>query len=209
MSTPTIIGRHSSHYTRVTLIFAHEFGVDYEFQPIFKMDSTDPGDYGGHPGLRLPSICLSDRTVFGSLNVCRVLSELAQKPLIVLWPEDIRGDLAVNTQELVLQAMATQVSVVFCEQIAELPTDNLLRRKSRMSLESMVRWLDENLAGALRSLPDRDLSFLETNLFCLLEHFGFRKTGVLGNYPQLNEFALEFSERPSAQLTEFRYDTAS
>ena len=44
----TIIGRSSSHFTRVTRIFAAELGVPYTLQVVPDLLSCDAADYGGN-----------------------------------------------------------------------------------------------------------------------------------------------------------------
>jgi hypothetical protein len=56
MSTVQIIGRSSSHFTRVALVFAHELGVPFELVPIYDMTEVDPAVYAGNPALKLPTL---------------------------------------------------------------------------------------------------------------------------------------------------------
>ncbi|MGC4087143.1 MAG: hypothetical protein QM756_04410 [Polyangiaceae bacterium] len=51
-----LVGRSSSHFTRLTRVFAAEFGVRYRFQIVPDLLSTEPADYADNPALKLP-IC--------------------------------------------------------------------------------------------------------------------------------------------------------
>jgi hypothetical protein len=70
LASPIIIGRSSSHFTR---IFAAELRIDCAFQVVRDLMSSDPGDYGGNPALRIPVLQTPQGTWFGALNVCREL----------------------------------------------------------------------------------------------------------------------------------------
>jgi len=59
----------------------------------------------------------------------------------------------------------------------------------------------------LSNLPERDLSFLEVSLFCLLRHLEFREIRRLNDYPDLRGFCEDFERRSSAIATPFKYDT--
>ena len=50
-----IVGRSSSHFTRLVRLFALELGVAYEFAPVYDLSSLDARDYAGNPALKLPS----------------------------------------------------------------------------------------------------------------------------------------------------------
>ena len=201
-----IIGRSSSHFTRVPLIFAYELGVPFELVPIFDMTRVDAEVYAGNPALKLPTLRRGDSRVFGAENICRTLVEVADTPLRIVWPEQLRGDLTRNAQELVWHGMAAQVQIIFGTSVAQLPADNLYFVKSRQGFVGALAWLDEHLARVLELLPARDLSLLEVTLFCLVEHVALRGTVPIAPYPALVRFAEEFSRRPSAQRTQYRFD---
>ena len=84
MSSPplTIIGRNSSHFTRIVSIFAAELGVSCGFEPVFDVKSTAPAVFGENPLLRVPSLRTSEGTWFGSLNACRELARRSTLSLI-------------------------------------------------------------------------------------------------------------------------------
>jgi len=53
MNKPTLVGRSSSHFTRVARIFCHELGVEHELRIVGDLMSADAGDYGGNPALKI------------------------------------------------------------------------------------------------------------------------------------------------------------
>ncbi len=224
MSPVQIIGRSSSHFTRVTRMFAHELGVAYELVPIYNMREVEPEIYAGNPALKLPSLRRAGSLLFGTENICRALAELATQPpesppepppelptgaapLRIVWPEQLRGDPSRNAQELVWHAMAAQVQLVVGTMIAKLPADNLYFEKGRLGFEGALRWLDEHIDEALAALPqERDLSLFEVTLFCLMEHLTFRPSVPIDSYLSLSTFTSEFAARPSAAATAYRVD---
>ncbi|WAS90022.1 glutathione S-transferase family protein [Nannocystis punicea] len=207
MSDVQIIGRSSSHFTRLTRIFAHELGVPFELVPIHDMTVVDPELYAGNPALKLPTLRRGGSLVFGAENICRALAELADPGRRVVWPEELRSDLARNAHELVRHCMAAQVQLVFGPVVCELPVDNLYFTKARQGFEGALRWLDDRLAIVLDALPSpRDLSLFEASLFCVVDHLSFRSTLPVEPYPSLARFTEGFAARPSAQRTEYRFD---
>ena len=109
---PRIVGRSSSHFTRVVRMFAEEACVPYEFQVVPSLVSQDVDSYGGNPGLRLPNLITRDGPVFGSLGSCRALASLAAAPTRMVWPEATSSRLAANALELSVQAMSTEVTLI-------------------------------------------------------------------------------------------------
>jgi glutathione S-transferase len=206
MSTLHIIGRSSSLFTRVPLIFAEELGLAYEIEPIYDMTETDPKVYAGNPALKLPGLRRGDTLLVGAQNICRALAELAEASPRIVWPEELHDDLSRNAQELVWHAMAAQVQLVFGVIIGKLPADNVYFAKCRAGFEGSMRWLDDRLAQVLDALPPRDFSLFEVTLFCLIEHIQFRPTIPSAPYPALLRFRQQFGARPSAQRTPFFFD---
>lgn len=201
-----IIGRQSSHYTRVVRMLALELGLDVPLAPIFDLMSTDPATYAGNPALKLPALRVDDGTVWGSQNACRLLARQAgDGEARVFWPEDARTPLLMNAHEIVAHAMAAQVEVVFHEIVSKRPPD-AASRKRRESLLNCLAWLDANLDAIRTELPRSRIALFELMLFCLLEHLPFRNPIDLSAMPQLLAFADAFRERPSAQATPYRFD---
>ena len=204
--TPCLIGRSSSHFTRVVRVIAAELGVLYAFQPVFDLASCDPADYGGNPAMKLPVLRLGAETVFGAENICRTLGERHAGAERIVWTELLPGPAARNVQEMIWHAMAAQVQLVFGTQAAHLPADNLYFAKAARGLEQVLAWLDAHLDGVLAALPSRTTSLLEVSLFCLLEHLDFRPSVGWEGHQRLQAFAAGFAQRPSARATAYRLD---
>jgi glutathione S-transferase len=199
-----IVGRSSSHFTRVVRIFAEELAVPYQLQVVPSLMSTEADTYGGNPGLRVPSLIIPGQpTAFGCINGCRTLAELSTRSPCVLWPEALTRTIARNAQELTLQSMSTEVSLIMTAEGAA----SAYAVKLRRALEGMLLWLDEHVERALAELPARDISFFEVALFCLIEHLPFRNVLSLESYAHLRSFRDQFGVRASAVATPFRFDT--
>ena len=202
-----LVGRTSSHYTRLARIFAEELGVPIERVPILDMTADDPAVYAGNPALRLPVLRVNGTALFGALNICRALAEHASKPARIVWPEDLTDVVSRNAQELVWHCMGAQVQIVFGTVMAKLPAENLYFTKARSGMDGSLRWLDEHVAQILQVLPpDRTLSVIETSLFCMIEHLAWRRTVDIAPYAALVRYAQQFSQRPSAQHTPYDFD---
>jgi glutathione S-transferase len=202
-----IVGRRSSHFTRLTRIFAEELAVPYEMVPIYDMTEFDPAVYAGHPMMKLPILRSSDGVVFGAENICRALADHAASPARIVWPEQLRANVSRNAQELVWSCMSAQVQIVFGTLVARLPADNLYFEKARAGFEGALAWLDAHVTEALALLPaDRQLSLFEAALFCMVEHLRIRPTLPIDKYTALQSFAQTFAQRPSAQRTPYEFD---
>ena len=202
---PEIIGRQSSHFTRVVRVFAHELDIDYRFSPIYELMSRDASVFAENPALKLPVLRFGGETIFGSLNICRILARLAGSEDRVFWPEQANTHLLMNAHELVSHAMTAQVDVIVHEVVEERPPDNA-SRKRRDSLEGCLRWLERNLAEILQSLPDKDIRLFEVQLFCLLSHLPFRRTADIEGMAALQTFEARFEQRESVKATPYRFD---
>ena len=201
-----LYGRSSSHFTRIPRIFAAELEIELEFQLIRDLLSTQPDDYGGHPALKMPTLVTDAGIWFGSLPICRELAQCSDLSLDIAWPEDLHRPVASNAQELVLTAMSTEVGLVMAKATG-VAADNAHQTKLRASLLGAMQWLEINAARAIATLaPERDLSFLEVSLFCLVEHLEFREVLSLDAYPELRAFGQRFAGRSSARTTEFKFD---
>lgn len=198
-----LTGRTSSHFTRVARIFAEELGLEYGFKPVRDLLSREVADYSGNPALRLPILETPRGTWFGTLNICRELARHAAGNPSIVWPEQLELPLLANAQELTLQAMANEVSLIMAhaEGAAE---PGVHRTKLRTSLVNTLGWLDAHVTELLPHLPaDRDLSFLEVTLFCLTTHLEFREVVAVAPYRKLAEFCEQFAARPSAAATPY------
>lgn len=201
-----IVGRPSSLFTRVPLLFAHALGVPLEFDTIPDMTRTEPAAYADNPALKLPILRSGNETVFGAYNICRVIARQAGAQGEVAWPEAVPGIAAANAHELVAHCMSAQVQVVMGVQVSGLPAENVYFTKALAGMRGALQWLDAHLDEVLAQLPaDRRLSWFETCLFCLLEHLTFRQTLEWQQMPNLVAFARGYAQRPEAVATAYRY----
>jgi glutathione S-transferase len=201
-----LYGRSSSHFTRIVRIFAAEMEVPLEFVLIRDLMSREPADYGENPALKMPTLESPVGAWFGSLGICRELARHHELNLDVVWPDQLESALASNAQELVLQAMSTDVAIVMGK-ASGVPADNAQQAKLRASLLGSLQWLEDNAGAAIATLPhERDLSYLEVSLFCLVEHLPFREVLDTAPYPNLRAHAGRFALRSSAKATPIRFD---
>jgi glutathione S-transferase len=204
-SSLILIGRQSSHYTRLVRIVAAELGVSLTLAPVFNLLSEDPAQFGGNPALKLPVLRHGDDSIYGALAICRYLETLAQASPPIVWPEHRREPLRLNAHELLAHLMAVQVEVVFHEFVAQRPPD-AASRKRRQSLLNCLDWFERHLDALLATTPPGAIDILQVGLFCLLDHLPFRNPIDLSHCPRLCAFTSSFSERESARATPYRFD---
>jgi glutathione S-transferase len=202
-----LVGRSSSHFTRIARMFGLELGVPFAFEPVYDITSTALGTFADNPTLRVPSLRTDSGTFFGSLNVSRELARRAGMEATVVWPEDLTEVAAANAQEIVLDTMAAEVTIITAR-LAKLPPGHALLTKQFARIEASVAWLERELPGVISRLPARSLSFLEVSAFCLCVHLPFREIRQIDDAPKLAAFARAFGERESARATEYRFDEA-
>ena len=75
MNKPQLIGRSSSHFTRVARIFAAELGVEHEFQIVRDLTSADVRHYADNPALKIPVLVDAEGPLFGAENICRAFAQ--------------------------------------------------------------------------------------------------------------------------------------
>lgn len=202
-----IVGRSSSHFTRVAQMFAIELSVPFELVPIYELGAMDSSLFGGNPALKMPALRRGESVLFGTENICRALAEMSSCGKRVVWPEELRHDVARNAQEMVWHAKAAQVQLIVGTRLAKLPADNPYFVKGRKGFVGALEYLEQHLATVLSMLPSpRDLSLFEVTLFCLVEHLQFREMVPIEPYSSLAGFAKEFGARPSARSTPYRVD---
>ena len=206
MSEPVpvrIFGRSSSVFTRCLRLVAHELGVAYELVVAADLQSQDPADYGGNPALKLPALQTESGIWFGALNGCRALARRARCERDLAWPEDLEDPLTANAQELVLQGMSTEVTLI----MSRLSDEGRAAAKADVSLKNSLTWLDERLPEILRRLPSRRLpSVLEVTLFCFVSHLSLRSVLETSGFVHLEGFRRDFGGRDSARRTEYHFD---
>ena len=201
-SNVTIVGRSSSHFTRTLRMLAHELDVPYTLAPLYDLSSCEASDYGGNPALKIPILVTQEGSWFGALPAAREVARRAREPQRIVWPEQVHDRLASNAQELVLQAMATEVQLLMggAAGAPELP-------KVRASLTGSLAWLEQHMAGALARSERADaVSYLAITAFCLLTHLRFRQVLEIEPFTGLSEFCAAFGSRTSARATEYRFD---
>ncbi len=200
-----LVGRSSSHYTRVVRIVAAEPEVCYQFEPIYDFMTEEAAVFAGNPALKMPVLKRSGTAVFGTLNICRILAREASAESKFFWPDESRTALLMNAHEVLAHAMAAEVEVVMQEIVAKRPAD-APSRKRRQSLVNCLLWLDQNLEDIRRQLPRHQLSLFEISLYCLVTHIPFRLAMNLAEMPALIEFEKSLGKRPSSKNTLYRYD---
>ena len=202
-----IIGRSSSHFTRVARIFALELGIPHELIPVYEPLAMDVATFGGNPALKIPALKRGASILIGTENICRALADHAGGKARIVWPEELRSDLCRNANEMLWHSMAAEVQLAMGVLTSKLPADNAFFAKIRAGFEGALGWLDQNLSAVLASLAaDRSFSLFEVALFCLLEHLSFRGTLPVAPYPALVAFAKTFGQRPSAKQTPYAFD---
>lgn len=205
-----IIGRSSSHFTRVTRIFAAELEAPYSFVALHELTALESAKFAGNPALKMPSLRRADGSVvFGTENICRVLVESApgDRRAHVAFPEDVRADVGRNAHELLWHAMAAQVQLVLGTLVGKLPAEHPYFVKVRAGFDGALRYLDANLDAARSAIPaERTLSLFDVALFCLVEHLAFRTTLSPADYPTLHAFARAWGTRASARATVYAFD---
>jgi glutathione S-transferase len=205
MASLVLVGRSSSHFTRVARMFGLELGVPFSFEPVYDITSTALGTFADNPTLRVPSLRTDSGTFFGSLNVARELARRAGAEATVVWPEDLADATAANAQEIVLDIMAAEVTIITAR-LAKLPPEHTFFSKQFARIDASVAWLERELPGVLTRLPPRSLSFLEVSAFCCCTHLPFREIRRIDDAPRLTAFAQAFAERDSARATAYRFD---
>jgi glutathione S-transferase len=162
MSTLTLIGRSSSHFTRLVRIFAHELEVPYAFEPLHDLAALDPAKYVGNPALKIPVLVDDEGSLFGSENICHaLLRRTACLRSAFVMRQDLPHRMIANAEEIVVHAMNVEVALIVAKLIRQEPPP-----KSRASLERSLDYLNANLDSTLAHLPDaRTLSFLRLRFF--------------------------------------------
>jgi glutathione S-transferase len=210
MSDLILVGRSSSHFTRITRMFAIELGVALTFRPVFDLTNLDLASYGDNPALKVPVLVTETGPLFGAENICRELARRAvtkgkkgKKKSDIVMRGDLDSRLVANAEELTLHAMQTGVAIILGKMSGAAPSSKTMR-----SLENTLAWLDANVDDVIAALPEgRAVSFVEVALFCLARHLPFRNVLDVKPYTKLVAFADAYGQRESARETEYRVDT--
>lgn len=201
----TLIGRSSSHFTRIARIFALELGVPFTFLPVLDLTVVDPEVYAGNPALKVPVLVDEEGALYGTENLCRELALRSGRRAEVVLRGDVRHRTLANVEETVLHAMSAEVNLVMLGAVG--PDAKPSPPKLRRSLENALAFLDAHIDVARAALPEaRALSFVEVSLYCLVTHLPFRQVMDVAPYSRLAAFSAAYGQRPSARETEYRYD---
>ena len=204
MAELTLVGRSSSHFTRVARIFALELGVEHAFRPVLDLSVVDPGAYAGNPALKVPVLVDERGPLFGTENVCRELARRSGRRASVVLRGDVAERFVANAEELTVHVMSAEVSLIMAKVAGDA---RLAPPKARASIEASLDWLEENLEATLGALPpDRSLSFVEAALFAVVRHLPFRDVLDVAPWPRLGAFCDRFEARAGAAATPYRYD---
>jgi glutathione S-transferase len=207
MNTLELVGRSSSHFTRVARMFAVELRVPHAFRPVLDLGSLEAAGYADNPALKVPVLIDEQGPLFGAENICRALvrrSEVARERVV------LRGDLAdrvvANAEELTLHVMSAEVSLLMANAAG---SGHAPPPKVSPSLENSLRYLEQSLDALLAALPaTRAVSFVEVALFCVVTHLTFRGVADVAPFVGLNAFCTHFGQRDSAAATAYRFDAA-
>lgn len=208
MGDLTLIGRSSSHFTRITRMFAIEVGVEVTFRPVFDLTALDTATYGENPALKVPVLLTETGPLFGAENICRELvrrarSKKGKKKSDFAMRGDLDSRLVANAEELTLHAMQTGVGIILGKMSGTAPST-----KTTRSLENTLAWLDAHVDEVVAALPEgRTVSFVEVALYCLIRHLPFRQVLDVKPYGKLAAFADAYGQRASSRETEYRVDS--
>ncbi|HXU65300.1 MAG TPA: glutathione S-transferase N-terminal domain-containing protein [Polyangia bacterium] len=202
----TLVGRSSSHFTRVARMFALDLGVSLAFRPVLDMTSLDPAIYGDNPALKVPVLIDEAGALFGTENICRELARRSGRRDQAILRGDLASRLVANAEEMILHGMQTDVILVIQ---ANAGGDAAASPKARRSLENVLGDLDAHVDELVAALPaGRLVSFCETALYCLVTHLPWRKVLAIEAYGRLAAFGARYGERASARATAYRFDAA-
>lgn len=201
-SKVVLVGRSSSHFTRVARVFALELGVPHEFRPVLDLTTLDASAYADNPALKVPVLVDERGSLFGTENICRELARRARAGADVVLRGAVAERVVANVEELTLHAMSSGVTLILAKMTgANAPP------KAAPSLQNSLAYLDANLDAARAALPpDRRLSFLEVSVYCLVTHLPWRSVLDVTPYARLRALCDELGARPSARETEYRFD---
>ncbi len=199
----TLVGRSSSHFTRVARVFAHELDVPHAFRPVLDLASAELATYADNPALKIPVLVDEQGSLFGTENICRALAERSGKRTNVVLRGDVDDRLVANAEELTLHAMSAEVVAILAQASGGQASPKVLP-----SLENSLGWLDAHVDDLLGRLPSGKVAFVEVALFCLVTHLPFRQVMEVDRWSRLGAFRQRFGERTSARATEYRFDAA-
>lgn len=203
MTEPTLVGRSSSHYTRIARMFALDLGVPHTFRAVLDITAMDASAFADNPALKVPILVDERGPLFGTENICREIVRRSARASDVVLRGDVTERIVANAEELTLHTMSSGVSIIMSRMTSGASAPPKLLR----SVENSLRWLDENVEGVVASLPaSRALSFVEVALYCCVTHLTFREVADVTPWKRLRDFCDRFGERESAKSTTYRVD---
>jgi glutathione S-transferase len=207
VTAPVIVGRSSSHFTRVPRVIAHALAVPYTLEVVRDLSSTDPRDYAGNPSIKIPSLRVDGEVIFGAEPSARRIAAMSGAAASVAWPEDMTHVTARNAHEVVWTAMSTQVQLAIATHFHPIPRTHPLLSRLETSLGGALAWLELHAEDVSASLPpERTTSLFEVALVCLVEHLSFRPTLSSAATPRLAALASALGERAPFASTRYRLD---
>src|SRR6185312_12584081 len=205
----TLVGRSSSHFTRVARMFALDLGVSLAFRPVLDMTSLDRAAYGDNPALKVPLLIFEAGALFGTENICRELARRSGRRDQAILRGDLASRLVANAEEMILHGMQTDVTLVIQANSGANSGGDAASPKLRRSLENVLGDLNAHVDELVAALPSgRLVSFCETALYCLVTHLPWRKVLAIERYGRLAAFGARYGERASARATAYRFDAA-
>jgi glutathione S-transferase len=206
-SEVVLVGRSSSHFTRVARIFALELAVPHAFRAVLDMTTLEAGNYADNPALKIPVLIDEQGQLYGTENICRELTRRSGLRDRVVLRGDVTTRVVANAEELLLHAMNSSVALITTTQDGAKRTPP---PKVRASLENALAFLNTHAAEARAALPaTRLISFFEVALYCQVRHLAFRDLMDASGYAHLQSYCRDFEQRPSAQATSYRFDAAA
>jgi glutathione S-transferase len=203
-----LVGRSSSHFTRVARIFALELEVGHRLAPVLDMSALAPAQYGGNPALKIPVLVDEQGPLFGTENICRALVRRAGAEARVVQRGQLNARLVANAEEMTLHAMAADVTLVMAS-LGGGGGGGAALDKVRASLAGALAHLDGCVDELVAALPaGRAFSFVEVALYCVVTHLPFRRVMDVGGYGRLAAFCERFGARASARATAYEFDAA-
>src|SRR5688572_25694129 len=115
MNKPVLVGRSSSHFTRVARMVAIELGVEHDLRIVRDITSADKRDYGDSPALKIPVLVDAEGPLFGTENICRALASRAGRRTDIVLRGDVEARSVANAEELTLHVMSAEVSLIMAK----------------------------------------------------------------------------------------------
>ena len=149
-SQVVLVGRSSSHFTRVARIFALELGVPHGFRPVLDMTTLEPENYADNPALKIPVLIDEQGQLYGTENICRELARRSGQRHRVVLRGDVTTRVVANAEELLLHAMGSSVALITTAQAG---AEWQPAPKVRPSLGNALAFLETHVGEVRAALP--------------------------------------------------------